>query len=123
MNTPQPLNEELSEIVQRSREMYAERVTGASDAPNDVEYMVIPDSRDERIGSGGATIQALGALMKRTLFRLRSEVSGIHLEGWWNNQRVLMVHSGGDSRRLPQYSLAGKLFTALPAVVTGHRYY
>ena len=147
MNTPQPLNEELSEIIQRSREMYAERVTGASDAPlwwnaviitassarqaeryeweiqrrkelgkipNDVEYMVIPDWRDERIGSGGATIQALGALMKRTLFRLRSEVSGIHLEGWWNNQRVLMVHSGGDSRRLPQYSLAGKLFTALP---------
>ena len=25
-----------------------------------------------------------------------------------------MVHSGCDSRRLPQYSLAGKLFTALP---------
>jgi fucokinase len=25
-----------------------------------------------------------------------------------------MIHSGGDSRRLPQYSLSGKLFSALP---------
>jgi fucokinase len=36
------------------------------------------------------------------------------LEEWWQHQRVLMIHSGGDSRRLPEYSLAGKLFSALP---------
>ena len=142
-----PFDDDLADIVQRSRESYAGRVTGAAGAapwwdaviitasserqaeryqweiqrrkelgkiPSDVEYMVIPDWRDVRIGSGGATIQALNALMRRTLFRQQPQVTGIHLEGWWNNQRVLMIHSGGDSRRLPQYSLAGKLFTALP---------
>ena len=142
-----PLAEELAEIVQRSREMYAERVTASPTAqpwwtavivtassarqaeryefeihrrrelgkiPADVQYMVIPDWNDHRIGSGGATIQALGALARKTLFRGQTEIVGLHLEGWWSRQRVLLIHSGGDSRRLPQYSLAGKLFTALP---------
>ena len=27
-----------------------------------------------------------------------------------------MIHSGGDSRRLPQYSLSGKLFSMLPVL-------
>ena len=33
---------------------------------------------------------------------------------WWTHSRVLMIHSGGESRRLPQYSSSGKLFGALP---------
>lgn len=36
------------------------------------------------------------------------------LAGWWARQRVLLIHCGGDSRRLPQYSLSGKLFSAVP---------
>ncbi|MBC7293207.1 MAG: hypothetical protein H5T84_03700, partial [Thermoleophilia bacterium] len=36
------------------------------------------------------------------------------LREWWEGERVLVIHSGGDSRRLPEYSLAGKLFTPLP---------
>jgi fucokinase len=36
------------------------------------------------------------------------------LTAWWATQRVLLLHSGGDSRRLPQYSLVGKLFSVLP---------
>jgi fucokinase len=38
----------------------------------------------------------------------------IELTQWWSAQRVLIIHSGGDSRRLPQYSLSGKLFSAVP---------
>ena len=34
--------------------------------PTGVEYMVIPDWRDLRIGAGGATIQAMQALIRRT---------------------------------------------------------
>ena len=64
-------------------------------------YVAVPDSGDRRIGSGGATLNALRVL-------------GPKLEKGWTETRVLMIHSGGDSRRLPQYSLSGKLFGALP---------
>jgi fucokinase len=53
------------------------------------------------VGSGGATINALGVLGKD--------------REWWSEHRVLMIHSGGDSRRLPQYSPGGKLFGVLPS--------
>ena len=126
-----PIGEELTDIVLRSREMYAERVTASPHAapwwtavivtassarqaeryefeihrrrelgkiPSDVEYMVVPDWNDHRIGSGGATIQALSALVRKILFRRQTEIIGLHLEGWWSRQRVLMIHSGGDGK-------------------------
>ena len=34
---------------------------------------------------------------------------------WWSEHRVFLIHSGGDSRRLPQYSPGGKLFGVLPS--------
>jgi len=65
------------------------------------EFLVVPDPEDRRVGSGGATIHALGVLAKS--------------REWWSSHRVLLVHSGGDSRRLPQYSPGGKLFGVLPS--------
>ncbi len=133
----------LVSIVQHSRELYAQRVADrnadlpwwtavvitASSArqaaryteeihwrrdqgkvPADVTYLVVPDIDDERIGSGSATLNALRRLAEETLCINGAE----SLEAWWRTQRVLMIHSGGDSRRLPQYSLTGKLFSALP---------
>jgi hypothetical protein len=64
-------------------------------------YLAVPDAGGRRIGSGGATLNALRELDNRL---------GLP----WENARVLIIHSGGDSRRLPQYSLSGKLFGALP---------
>ena len=69
--------------------------------PNETLFQVIPDPADRRVGSGGATINALGVLGKDL--------------DWWNLHRALLVHSGGDSRRLPQYSPGGKLFGVLPS--------
>jgi fucokinase len=69
--------------------------------PAGVRYIVIPDPDDRRVGSGGATINALRMI-------------GGGSSASWNSLRVLLIHSGGDSRRLPQYSLSGKLFTTLP---------
>ena len=67
----------------------------------ETQFLVVPDPFDRKIGSGGATINALG-------------VMGKDLE-WWQTHRALLVHSGGDSRRLPQYSPIGKLFGVLPS--------
>jgi fucokinase len=69
--------------------------------PEDTQFLVVPDPGDRRVGSGGATINALGVLGKD--------------REWWSKHRALLVHSGGDSRRLPQYSPVGKLFGVLPS--------
>jgi fucokinase len=65
------------------------------------QFLVVPDPDGRRVGSGGATINALGVLGKK--------------RDWWSWHRALLIHSGGDSRRLPQYSPGGKLFGVLPS--------
>lgn len=76
--------------------------------PGQTRYLVVADPGDRRAGSGGATLHALRALVEAAAPTAES------LQ-WWAAQRVLMIHAGGESRRLPQYSLSGKLFGALPA--------
>ena len=78
-----------------------ERRRAADMLPEDCQLLVVPDPADRRVGSGSATINALGVLGKDL--------------SWWEHHRVLLIHSGGDSRRLPQYSPVGKLFGVLPS--------
>ncbi len=67
----------------------------------DAAYLAVADPGNRRIGSGGATLNAL-------------RVIGPRLARGWQDARVLVIHSGGEIRRMPQYSLSGKLFGALP---------
>lgn len=71
--------------------------------PKNTKFLVIPDPDGKRIGSGGATLQVL---------RVLSEQEGFN--GDFHNKRVLVIHSGGDSKRVPQYSVCGKLFSPVP---------
>ncbi len=87
--------------IQRRRE-------GGTLPPN-VPFLVSPDPEGARVGSGGATLNAL-----RTLGRRFRDSSAVTLEEWWGGERVLIIHSGGEARRLPQYSHMGKLFSVLP---------
>ena len=34
-----------------------------------------------------------------------------------SKQKILVIHSGGDSRRIPQYSACGKLFSPIPRIL------
>ncbi len=89
---------------ERQAELYREEIRRRkteSNLSNEIPFLVIPDPDDRRIGSGTATINALGVLGKD--------------RDWWQSHRVLLIHSGGDSRRLPQYSPVGKLFGVLPS--------
>jgi fucokinase len=70
--------------------------------PRNVSWHVVPDPDGRHIGSGGATLCALHSVA-------RSDPE------WWRRNRVLVIHGGGESRRLPEYSLNGKLFGILPA--------
>lgn len=86
--------------------------------PRQSAFMVIPDLPAIRPGSGGATLHALRRLVERTDC-LSGHSDPADLQLWWRNTRVLMIHSGGDSRRLPQFSATGKLFGALPLRAAG----
>lgn len=68
----------------------------------ETEYSVIPDPDGMRIGSGGATLHVL-----------RQLESGRQATTGWRS-RLLILHSGGDSRRIPHQSLLGKVFAPLP---------
>jgi len=80
--------------------------------PRSALYMVAPDPGGNRLGSGGATLNALRELAGK-LFPAGSSNTG-DVQQAWASQRVLMIHAGGDLRRLPQYALRGRLFSALP---------
>src|ERR1022692_1069119 len=92
------------------------RRVAAGRIPDGVLYMVVPDVADRRIGSGGATLNAIRHLIAELLFQGDCAGPPIDLRDWWSRQRVLLIHSGGDSRRLPQYSVSGKLFSAVPVM-------
>lgn len=71
--------------------------------PTNTKYMVVTDPEGKRIGSGGATLNVLKCI---------AEKEGLDTE--IQDKRVLVLHSGGDSKRIPQYSACGKLFAPVP---------
>ena len=69
--------------------------------------LVIADRDGRRIGSGGSTLECLSEVLRREPY------SG-SVETILRRLRILIVHAGGDSRRLPAYSPCGKIFIPLP---------
>lgn len=68
-------------------------------------YQVLADPDGKRVGSGGATLNVLAWL---------AEQIGEKGENPFLRKRILVIHSGGDSKRVPQYSVCGKLFAPVP---------
>ncbi len=76
------------------------------------ETLVVTDLEGRRIGSGGSTIQCLALVVNRE--RRKPGTEGSAAEEILRRLRILMVHAGGDSRRLPAYAPGGKIFMPLP---------
>ena len=70
--------------------------------PLQTQFVVIPDPMGRRVGSGGATLGVLKYVAEQIG---KADFSGL---------RILVIHSGGDSKRVPQYSALGKLFSPVP---------
>ena len=66
-----------------------------------VTFLVIPDPPGPRIGSGGSTLHILRSLK----MRYGAEMDKL---------RMLVIHAGGYSKRLPSHSCSGKIFSPLP---------
>ena len=71
--------------------------------PKGIHYAVLADPDGKRVGSGGGTFNVLKYIKDNT-------VTGDPFK----NKRILVIHSGGDSKRVPQYSACGKLFSPVP---------
>jgi fucokinase len=118
-----------------------ERVTSGA-LPAGCRMLVVADACDARIGSGAATVLAL-VEVARKLVTIKSEAirtksirdgrslkslndifagsTTQNLVNLFAETRILMLHSGGDSRRLPMYAVEGKLFATLPMRAPGFR--
>ncbi|MBN2137455.1 MAG: hypothetical protein JW720_06590 [Sedimentisphaerales bacterium] len=78
------------------------------------EVFVVADPQGKRIGSGGSTLFCLMEVLLRRMGR-RLRMSGP--EDWeriLRDLRILIVHAGGDSKRLPAYGPCGKIFIPVP---------
>lgn len=75
--------------------------------PKSIHYAVLPDSDGKRVGSGGATLNVLRYIYQDA--------------GSFDDKRILVIHSGGDSKRVPQYSACGKLFSPVPRLLPNGR--
>ena len=75
--------------------------------PKGTVFAVLPDPLGKRVGSGGATLAAMRYVRER--------------EESFKGKRILVIHSGGDSKRVPQYSACGKIFSPVPRLLPDGR--
>ena len=73
--------------------------------PEKTEFIIVPDEGGRRVGSAGSTLSVIRELKARY--------------GSLENRRFLCIHAGGDSKRCPQYSALGKLFSPIPCEADG----
>jgi fucokinase len=79
------------------------------------EVLVVADPQGKRVGSGGSTIYCLLRVLEGELPRRPgAALDRAAVEGALRGQRILILHAGGDSRRLPAYAPCGKIFVPVP---------
>ncbi len=93
------------------REQIAYRLS-VGQLPTATHYAVLPDPEGKRVGSGGATLGAI--LYVKACEEQRGNDTPF-------DKRILVIHSGGDSKRVPQYSACGKLFSPVPRTLPDGR--
>ena len=71
------------------------------------EWFAGSDPADRRLGSGGGTAHLL-------VNAWRATGGGAGFWDWLRRERKLMIHGGGQSRRLPAYAVAGKPLMPIP---------
>ena len=88
------------ELAERQRRGLIDRRT---------QLLSVPDPAGVRLGSGGGLLWALRALARDGGRSLQPEALA--------RRRVLVIHSGGESRRAPLHGATGKLFARLPTLL------
>lgn len=71
------------------------------------EWFCTNDPVDHKLGSGGGSTWLLKACYEH-------EGQGMSFDEWLAKDRKLLLHAGGQSRRLPAYAPSGKILTPIP---------
>jgi hypothetical protein len=102
---------DLSAPVQRllSLPPGAVRAFDALRRPDGPEWFIAADPPGGKLGSGGGTAYMLAEAWKAT-------GEGASFGEWLRRSRKLIVHGGGQSRRLPAYAPLGKPLIPVPAL-------
>jgi len=109
-----------NDVQRRYAEHMLELRKNLGTLPRGLETLVIADPAGKRVGSGGSTIICMAELAKRGLL---NGAQGSHAgtrnttrttkRDITHGNRILILHSGGDSRRLPSWSAPGKIWVPL----------
>ncbi len=100
-------NEDQAEVYRQQIQYRMERGL----LPVQTHYAVLADPDGKRVGSGGATLNVLAYIAKLSAEAAKNTGESVEL---FKGKRILVIHSGGDSKRVPQYSVCGKLFSPVP---------
>lgn len=106
-------NEKQAESYRQQLEARKPQDKSECELPGCKRVLVVADPLDKRAGSGGSTFAVLVELA-RTL--LLSRPGAKKLLDLFEDQQILILHSGGDARRLPPYAAQGKIFVPVPAI-------
>ncbi|XP_066286744.1 fucose-1-phosphate guanylyltransferase-like isoform X3 [Branchiostoma lanceolatum] len=94
----------ITALDSQQKQVYELQITKklqGGELPLGVKYLVFADPSGAKIGCGGSTLEVL--------YQLRQQY-GKELDNW----KVLLIHAGGYSQRLPSASVLGKVFMATP---------
>ena len=71
------------------------------------EFFCTSDPLGHRLGSGGGTTWLLEECW-------RNEAPDVEFDQWLQSEKRILLHAGGQSRRLPSYAPSGKILTPVP---------
>jgi len=83
------------------------------------EYFCTCDPVGHRLGSGGGTAWLLQQAFLREKGKVKSEqfasaVPSGDFDNWLSKEKRILIHAGGQSRRLPSYAVQGKALMPVP---------
>ena len=70
------------------------------------DYFCTSDPADQKLGSGGGTTWLLEAAMQAE--------EADDFDAWLSREKRILLHAGGQSRRLPAYAACGKVLLPVP---------
>lgn len=73
------------------------------------EYFCTNDPVGRKLGSGGGT-----TWLMEQCYEAWGRSQGMSMSDWISSERRLILHAGGQSRRLPAYAPSGKILTPVP---------
>jgi len=82
---------------------------GLTNLPAD-EYFCTSDPIDRKLGSGGGSVWLLQQCQKA------EGAADQPFETWLSQEKRLLIHAGGQSRRLPAYAPCGKSLLPMPVI-------